>query len=404
MEAGQRERLLSREFVTVGAAAMLLFGASGASAAVLPRFIEDGLGAGTGSVGLVAGSLAVAAIFSRPVCGRLGDSRGLRLLLVLGAVVCGGGLALNALVTSVPGAVVARLLVGAGQASMMTGATTLAINLSPVSRRGEATSYILVAFHFGLGLGPLLGESLLDATSFDATWLVLGLVSVSGAAVAMLLPRRPVVRHEDAPANRLFHPAAIPPGLVMGLGILGSSGFNAYTVPFTEYIGMGRAAPVFFITSATIAFVRIVGGRVPDRLGPVRGATVAMTSMTFALLLLAAWQAKNGLFLCTFLNAAGAAMFFPSMIPAAVAGVPESQRASAMATFTMFLDTGPAIGPLVFGAVLSATNYPTACVFGAGTTVLGLAYLHVIVAPRIRGRALVHVDEVETVARIDEPI
>ncbi len=75
-----------------------------------------------------------------------------------------------------------------------------------------------------------------------------------------------------------------------------------------------------------------------------------------------------------------------------------------MATFTMFLDTGPAIGPLVFGAVLSATDYPTACVFGAGTTFLGLAYLHLIVAPRIRGRALVHVDEVETVARIDEPI
>ena len=150
--------LLSREFLILAASTMLFFGAMGAANPVLPRFISDELGASDTMVGLVVGSFAVASLLFRPFLGRLGDHRGARLLMVIGCLAGAVGMLTMLAVTSPVAAIIGRLPHGLAQAAVMTGSTTLAIDLAPVHRRGEAASYILVAFHLGLGIGPLLGE------------------------------------------------------------------------------------------------------------------------------------------------------------------------------------------------------------------------------------------------------
>jgi MFS family permease len=381
---GTGERLLTREFFTVGLAAMLCFAAMGAASPVLPLFIRDELGGSDRAVGFVAGSMAISAIAIRPFLGRLGDRRGLRILIVLGTLLSAVGFGANALVDSMAGAVVARLFVGAGQAALITGAVTLVVNLAPLHRRGEATSYVLTSFHLGLGLGPLAGELLLDATSFDTVWLTLGGISAAGALVATRLPYRP--GSIDGVGSGFFHAPSVRPGLVMTLGIVAFGGFQAFIVLFSESIGMDRVAPVFMLSSITVALVRVCFARLPDRLGPVVGSTVALALMGAGLFLVSGWQRPAGLFAATFLMAAGSALLFPSLTPAAVDGVPESRRASALATFTLFIDIGGALGAPLFGIASSATSYGGAFLVGGAVCVLGLVYLHTMVGPHVGPR------------------
>lgn len=375
------KRLLSREFVVLGLSAMWFFGALGAANPVVPRFVADDLGGGNVAVGAVVGAFAVSSILLRPFWGRMGDRRGARLLMILGCALGAVGMLAHVAATSPALAFLARLPVGAGLAAVMTGATTLAVDLAPTSRQGEAASYILVAFHLGLGLGPLIGEAVLDAGSFDTVWLVLGVLMLAGAATGQALPRRVV--HHDHPPGPLLHPNGIAPGIVIALGMVGFIGFSAFMPLYAEEIDLARVAPVFLLASSTTAVVRIVGGRMPDRLGPIRGGTVALTLVTMGLLLIASWRAVIGLYMGTAVLSVGVALFMPTLVPVVVAGVEEHRRSSALATFTVFLDAAIALAGPMFGLVAAVTNYSAAFAVGAGTSLVALVLLHAQLGPRV---------------------
>ena len=172
----------------------------------------------------------------------------------------------------------------------------------------------------------------------------------------------------------------------MTLGIVAFGGFQAFIVLFSESIGMDRVAPVFMVSSITVALVRVCFARLPDRLGPVLGASISLVLMGAGLFLVSGWQRPAGLFAATFLMAAGSALLFPSLTPAAVEGVPESRRASALATFTLFIDIGGALGAPLFGIASSATSYGGAFLFGGMVCILGLVYLHAVLGPHLGPR------------------
>ena len=84
---------------------------------------------------------------------------------------------------------------GLGEACFFVGATTMATDLAPEERRGEAVSYWSVALWGGLAFGPVLGELLLDGSNYDLVWYVAGALGLTAAAVAL-------VHHGDARRRR----------------------------------------------------------------------------------------------------------------------------------------------------------------------------------------------------------
>ena len=375
--------LLSREFLILAASTMLFFGAMGAANPVLPRFISGELGASDAMVGLVVGSFAVASLLFRPFLGRLGDHRGARLLMVIGCLAGAVGMLTMLAVTSPAAAIIGRLPHGLAQAAVMTGSTTLAIDLAPVYRRGEAASYILVAFHLGLGTGPLLGEFVLDRWSYAGVWVVLAMLMVAGACVAMLLPHRGKLHNE--PRSALLHRNGFLPGAIIGLAMMGPISLSIFVVLYAEEIGLDRVAPVFLATSATVAIVRIFAGRVPDHLGPLRNTTVACSIAIAGSLVLAAWHSPLGLFVGVVVISVGAALIMPGLVPVAVHGVEDHRRASALATFTMFLDVSVALTGPLFGLIASGIGYRAVFVAGAFTSLIALVMTRLLLPARVAG-------------------
>jgi MFS family permease len=362
--------------------ASAFFLGAGALNALLPRFVVDALGGSELTAGIVMGSMALSALVLRPWFGRLADRRGARRLLVLGGGFGTAGLVLLTAFPSIPGAIVSRLFLGAGAAAVVTGATLLSIELAPEARRSEAASYVLIAFHVGMGLGPMGGEALLGFLSYGEVWLALAGATALGGVVATRLRRRPREPHaEPAP---LIHPNAVWPGAVSLFGIFAFNGFMMFVPLYSREVGLTDVGPVFLTASATIVVARIFLGRVPDVAGPIRAGSEALGVTVLATLVIAAWPTPAGVFVGAMLLAGGLSLQSPSFIAVAVDGVPARERGAAMATYTGFFDIANAlIGP-TFGLIVSGLDYRAAFLVSGGLALLALGILQGIVAPRRR--------------------
>lgn len=382
MSSEAAPRLLSREFLILGASTMLFFGAMGASNPLLPKFVVDVLGGSQTTAGIVIGSFAVSSLALRSSFGRMGGRRGARRLMLIGCTIGAAGMLVFAGADNIPVAVLGRLLLGAGQAGVMTGSTVLAIDLAPAQRRGEAASYILVAFHLGLGLGPVVGEAVLAQTSYDGVWFTLAALMAGGAVVALMLPHRPGNPH--APKSPWLHPNGFAPGTVAAFGIVAFVAFSFFVPLYAREIGLNRVGPVFVVASISIALVRIVFGRAPDALGPIRSGTIALLLTAAGAVVVAMWHAVPGVYLAAAILAGGMALQTPSLIPVAVHRVEVHERASALATFTMFMDLSVALtGPLM-GLLASGAGYRVTFLVGGACALVGLVILRGFLAPRWR--------------------
>jgi MFS family permease len=88
-------RLLTRAFVALAAATLAFFVAAGIVLPVAPQFASDGLGADEIGVGVAIASFSIAALLLRPLVGWSSDRFGRRPLLIGGALLTVGALALH---------------------------------------------------------------------------------------------------------------------------------------------------------------------------------------------------------------------------------------------------------------------------------------------------------------------
>ena len=356
-------RLVTSRFAVVTGATFLYFMAMGALIPTLPKYVEDELGGGGVAVGIVLGAFAVSAALARPWAGRLGDVRGRRILITGGAGIFGLSLLAYALVDSLVPLIALRLVSGLGEAAMFVGAATAIQDLAPDDRRGEAASYFSVALYAGLALGPAIGEALADAHGYHVLWIVAGLCSLSAAALGLGTPARSNV--VAAKPERLLHPAALGPGLVLLLGLVPFTGYSAFLKLYGEDIGLDSVGPVFFAYAGAVLLIRILGARLPDRLGWKVASSFALVAVTAATLLVAAWSSVFAVWIAAGLFAIGMSLLFPALFSAVVADVPEDQRSQAVGTFSLFFDLANGLGAPLLGLVVALSSYRGAF-FAAG--------------------------------------
>lgn len=367
-------RLLNAMFVRMNVAAFLYFLAMGATFPVLPRYVSDGLGQGDAAVGIALGAMAVGSVIARPAIGGIGDRRGRRILIISGGIISALAMAGHVGADSLAMLIILRVMFGIGQGALVVGATTMAVDQAPPDRSGEATSYVFVALHLGSGTGALLGEALLQARSFDAVWIACAVAMTASAVLATSLP--PAVPDDGVHAEiGMFHPTAVLPGVILGLGTLGFIGFNAFVPLFAEDIGIEDVAPFFLATSLTIVLIRSFGARLPDRLGPRLGGSIALVILSTGLFIIGIAESALVLGIGSVILAAGNAVLLPSLVAAAVAGVPAVQRSRALGTYTLFLEFSGALGGVFFGVIAGFSSYGAAFITAAAVSLATLVLL-----------------------------
>jgi MFS family permease len=344
---------------------------------VLPRYVSDELNGDGFQVGLAVGAFAVSAALVRPFVGRLGDRVGRRPLAVAGGVIACVSIAAYGVVPSLAALVFFRLVTGLGEAAFFVGAATAAQDLSPPSRRGEAASFFSVSIYSGLAVGPFIGETIYRSGGAGRVWLVAAALAGAGAVTALWIPgslgRRVGPEIVDDGPRRFLHPAALMPGTILLLGLIGFAGFTAFLALHLEGLGIDNAGPFFFVYGAAVLAVRIVGARVPDRLGAIRTATISLSCIAVGMVVIATVSATAAIYAATVIFSLGMGLLFPALFSLAVERAPDHQRSHAVATFSLFFDLSQGIGAPLLGifVVVSGTNR-AAFVAGAAIAIAGL--------------------------------
>jgi MFS family permease len=382
----RRARLLTGRLVLVIAAGAAYFLALGMLLPVVPLYVEDSLGGGSVAVGVAVGAFSVGAVLLRPLAGRIGDRFGRRALIVGGALVVSVSGVLYVASNDFVTLLAVRALGGVGEAAFFVGAGTLVTDLAPVDRRGEAISYWSVAVYGGLAFGPALGETLLGDDRFDMVWLVsAGLAGL--AALIGLTTRDVVALQAAAPEGErrpLINRSALAPGLVLFLGLVSLAGFAAFVPLYVSDIGLEDSSGILFLYGALILVIRIVGARLPDRLGPLRAGTWATGVGALGMLVIAAWPTVAGLIVGTIVFASGMSLLYPAIMTLALTGVDESERASVVGTVSSFFDLSQGLGAFILGAIAAFGGYRGAFAGGAVFAVAGLVLLRCGIDPRTR--------------------
>ena len=387
----ERARLLTRPFVVVTASALVFFIYIGMLIPVVPLFIEGPLGLGEFGIGLTIAVFAGAAIVARPFLGRIADRYGRRVLLVGGASVAGlAGIAASQVIEFWQ-LLVLRSVMGIGEAAVFVGAATLIADLSPRDRRAEGASYFSVAVFGGIGIGPIIGEFVLDDTQFEQAFVVAGCFALAAAVVAMFAPARvaPLDPVDDtiasaAPASgrrKIMHPAALMPGVVLASGVAAFSTFGAFIPDYSREVGLATSGGLFAAYSVTSGLVRNFGATLPERHGPRRAVTIALGTLGIGLSILVIVPTVAALWVASVFVGIGMAFNYPSRLALTVNRASDSDRAWAISSFTMFFEVGSVFGGLFIGGFAQAVGKQTGFLGGVLCCLVGLYLLRFKLVP-----------------------
>jgi MFS family permease len=344
----------------------------------LPGFLHE-LGASELEIGLLWATTAVAAIAIRPPLGGWIDRYGRRrLVLAAGAgnvVACLLYLTVDALG---PWLYVVRALHGFTEATLFTVLFTMGVDVIPASRRTEGLALFSASGMLPISIGGLLGDVILARASYAALFLVSALAAASSFALTAPLreSRRP--RRPGAEAPRGFFQAArqreLAPlwflGVVFGLVLTGVFTFVKRFVMETQIASVGSFFSAYVL--AAIA-VRVLGGQLPDRVGPRRMLGPALATLTIGFVCLSIAEGTREVLAAGVLCGVGHGYTFPILSSLAVTRAREEERGVAISILTSLPDVGALLGAPLLGWVLERHGF--AIMFGVAAATLAAGSL-----------------------------
>lgn len=247
---------------------------------------QDRYGFSDRGLGMLSAASFAAALVAGLFLARLADRGHARLLMVGGVALSAVGLLWFSVSTELWEFTMARLLEGLGYGVFLPSARKIVTAGNPAeggARLGRLTSAELAGFLAGPVIGSLLSEA------FDL-WVPLVVIGVVQAALAVWLvsvrlPGLPDVADADgAGSDSVFSSfRLLRRGSVAGAALLSLTIFlpvGVYDALWSRYLTDQGASTLFIGIGLSLYSIPIVvlaptGGRLADRIGPVRAATFA---------------------------------------------------------------------------------------------------------------------------------
>ena len=338
--------MFTLRFALVVTAGLCYFMALGMLLPVVPLFVKHELGGNDIAVGVAVGVFSVGAVLIRPFAGRIGDRVGGVSSSSSGASSSGRPAFCTCSLVRVSRSSLVRVLARRRRSAFFVGAASMITDLAPEERRGEAISYWSIAVYGGLAFGPLLGNILLDDDHFDRVWLTSATLAFVAGAIGLFTHDVIAFDPRDrggAPRPPLISRAALAPGAVLFLGLIGLAGFTEFVPLYVKEIGMEDSSGVFLVYGCLILAVRSSAPESPTgsarqgrhhRDGDGRRGVVDHGPCRRA----------GGLVRGTVVFSIGMSFLYPAMLTLALTGLADNERGSVVGTVSSFFDRHKASG------------------------------------------------------------
>ncbi len=365
---------------------VLLFGLSHSAYFLLPKFLATELGADATAIGAVSASSWFVVVALAPLVGVGVDRYGRRRIAMFGAGVmalaCAGFLRVDAIGPLLYGL---RLLHGVAFACFFVATSTLAADLAPPERMGQALGWFGAMLVSTNALAPALAEWIAVAAGWNAVFALT--VACALAAVAGLTRVRDSHPAGPRPDAQGLFATARRPGLPIVLGASALAGVT-FGALFTFYqpwaLELGYASVSGFLVSYSVAAVGVrtgLGG-LADRTGRRR---VALASLLLYGLAPFAMLELRAIGLWPIGLALGLAhgLFYPTLNAMAVEGVGDDARGKVMALYNAAFNAGFSGGNLALGIVAEVAGYPIVFALAGAASLLALPLLRSTAARRV---------------------
>lgn len=385
-------------FLGLTAASLVYFIADGLTLPIYPAFVFGPLAGDDAALGLVFGAFSVTALLLRPFAGTFADRRGRRPLLLGGAVLLAVAMVGHIVASSVELLIVMRLILGASEAMFFVAAFTMAADLTPEDRRGEALSLVSLSLYVGIAIGPFIGETVLGEDRFALAWATAAVLAAVAVIIGLRVPETRPAEGSGAgkPGRyRFFHPGGVLPGFIVLAGTWGMAGFFVFAKPYGEELGLGGVAPLFLLYAAIVIAIRGLMPWAPDRFGGRTLGAAASVAIMAGLVVMGLVGSPVGLYVGTAIMALGVAFFPPAILTMAQAGVPALERGTLIGTTSAFIDLGFGVAPITLGLVASSAGYPVTFLVSAVIAGVGLVLLALMRAPASTVAEAVEVEVVD---------
>lgn len=384
----KQERLINRPFIALSFSAFLFFASFNMIIPMLPDFLTS-LGGGDYK-GLIIALFTITAGISRPFSGKLADKIGRLPVMIFGAVVCFVAGLSYPFVTGVIAFFALRLLHGFSTGFTPTGNAAYVADIVPINRRGEAMGVIGVAISVGTATGNALGGYIGSAFPIDyvfyasAATALMSIVILAGMNETLTDRVQFNFNLLKLKKDEIIEKKVLVPAIYMALSVF-SFGLVLTIMPdYSAHLGISNKGLFFAVFVLASLGIRIIAGKISDRVGRVKVLKVSSFLLCIAMILIA--------FSNSFLSLMGAGVIFgfavgmnsPTVFAWAIDLAEDNKRGKALATLYIFLEIGIGLGAFISGWVYSnsSVNFEKTFYAGAAVALIGFVYLNI--ATRIR--------------------
>jgi len=327
--------------------------------------------------GVIVGMFSITALFARPFAGIISDSLNKKYVFISATALIGLSLIGYSFSSGIASLIVFRII--HALAFSVNGTVNLALvaRIVPRKRIGEGIGYFGLGHIIATAVGPTIGLYIGERYGLSYTFLLAGVIMISvSAMMTMLLPysekreerekagnRKRSFRITDLIAVKLLPFAFFGSVFSMYNGVIGS-----YLVLLGDERGIGNISLYFTFNAVTLAFVRLMTGKIYDRFG-----ISAILFPAFALAGTAALFVGYAQSLPLILTAAVIIAFAqgsaqPTIQAECIRLLPENKSGIATSTYYIGADIGQGFGPMLAGVIASTWNYKVmftvcSCVF-----------------------------------------
>ncbi len=359
----------------------------------LPAYL-DAIGIKQQQIGLIIGAFAIGLLATRPLVGKLADTRGRKLVLLIGTAVAAIAPLGYIFVNSIPLLIVVRAFHGISIAAFATAYSALVVDLAPPKQRGEIIGLMSLTNPVGVALGPAIGGYLQVAGMYNAIFWI-SVISGAIAFISTTQLRKPNIavdplEVELVPTTSIWkiltNPALGIPALVLMLVGFPFGAIHTFLPLYIQTLRIDFNPGLFYTISAIASFsARLPIGSRSDRYG--RGIFIAgsLCCYTVGIAFLATARSEMSFVIAAILEGLGSGILIPMTVALLSDRSLPQHRGRVLSTCITGLDLGIAIAAPVFGTIAQAVGYPG--IFTIGT---GMAASAIVVFSLWGNRSLSH--------------
>jgi MFS family permease len=361
-----KERLWTKNFITVTVTNFLIYLVFYLLMVTIAAYAVDKFHASTGMAGLVSGIFIIGILIGRLGTGRIVEEIGSRRVLIAGTMFFIITSALYFAAINLLLLVIIRFLHGMAYGIASTATGTIVAQIIPDKRRGEGIGYYSMSQILATALGPLIGIILSQHMDFKMIFMVTSVIAAISFGISFIIsqPLRKPHMQDQTQAVKTFQISsfleftAIPISLIVLIVGFNYSAVLTFISLYSKQLHLEEAASLFFVVYAiTVIVSRPFSGRLLD----VRGANFVVYPCLFffAIGMFLLSQANHGitLLLAGAIMGLGYGNFLSCGQAISIKEAPPHRLGLATATYYIFLDVGFGIGPYLFGSLVPIMGY-----------------------------------------------